>query len=83
MQSSPHVGSQGTPGGDKVCQYVIFHNPDADILVCEQKITEQTIRPITIRQILNAEHAHSDAETYVDGFDVKQVHSQNLSGYTT
>ncbi|KAI5119175.1 hypothetical protein M0805_000629 [Coniferiporia weirii] len=39
----------------------------------ERRAASQSLRPLTIKQILAAEQAHSDAELYIDGVEVTQV----------
>ncbi|KAL5489743.1 SSB2 [Sanghuangporus weigelae] len=39
----------------------------------ERRVSSQSLRPVTIKQVLKAEQAHSDAELYIDGAEVTQV----------
>lgn len=40
--------------------------------------TLQTLRPLTIRQILNATQAHAEADFVVDGVGIGQVSNVNV-----
>ncbi|KAH8116775.1 replication protein A, subunit RPA32 [Phellopilus nigrolimitatus] len=39
----------------------------------ERRAATQSLRPVTIKQILGAEQAHADAESYIDSVEVTQV----------
>ena len=78
--SSPQSGSQNSPGGERVrvrylCLFfaLIFRHP-----ISEKRTANQSLRPVTIKQILKAEQTHSDAELYLDGVEVSQVRLPSL-----
>jgi hypothetical protein len=55
-----------------------FVSPSRFITPCKQKLTLQraggnTLRPVTIKQILDAQQAHPDAEFRIDGIEASQV----------
>lgn len=79
MHSSPG-GSQGSPGGGERVSLDLrisytrcpdFHPIDRGI--CPQKQAQQSLRPVTIKQILSVEQSHSDSELAIDQVEVGQV----------
>lgn len=64
-------GSQDTPGGSKVS----FESTNFiyKLMVFPQGRSEDTLRPVTIKQIIDATQAHPDADFKCDNSSLSQV----------
>lgn len=74
QNSSPQTNSQNSPGSERVRvgSFVVFSGSMTRFPLF-QKASSQSLRPVTIKQVLKAEQAHSDAELYIDGTEVSQA----------
>ncbi|RUS23021.1 hypothetical protein BC937DRAFT_93607 [Endogone sp. FLAS-F59071] len=62
----------------RCCQFNRQHcpehlNPTRNGLTCIKSSNNQSLRPVTIKQLLNSKKPHTDAEFRIDGSDISQV----------